>query len=90
MTNNKNEMTLSQQLQTMSEDEININMMNDENFALSCIEERLKRKNTNATDVEATENESIFSRPATKNIIVAVCGCITGGIIGAIIGKFLK
>lgn len=86
MTNNKNEMTFAQQLQTMSEEEININMMNDENFVLSCIEERSKRKNTNATDVEATEYKSIFSHPTTKSIITGVCY----GIICAIIIKFLK
>ena len=86
MTNNENKMTFAQQLQTMSEEEININMMNDENFVLSCIEERLKRKNTNATDVEATEYKSIFSRQATKNIIVGVC-C---GIICTVIGKLLQ
>lgn len=86
MTNSENKMTFAQQLQTMSEEEININMMNDENFVLSCIEERLKRKNTNATDVEATEYESIFSRSTTKNIITAVCG----GIICIVIGKLLQ
>lgn len=90
MTNNENKMTFAQQLQTMSEEEININMMNDENFVLSCIEERLKRKNTNATDVEAKEYKSIFSRPATESIITAVCFGIIGTVIGTVIGKFLK